>query len=666
MIERFLIVNAVFFAACSLIGCSSSPLPPAQRSADSPPSWGSVDPRYFRDPATSVFAPLDLPAPSPQRSASGAPGPEYWQQRVDYRIEATLFAPETRDQGTPGISGTSVMTYTNNSPDALSYLWIHLEQNLYLPDSLGALANTPDEAPGEYTGGFTVYGVTVGGVGVEMAVYDTVARIDLPEPVSARGGTVEVEFAWSFPVPEHGSERMGTEDCEDGRVYQIAQWFPAACVYDDVHGWNTLPYQGGGEFYTNFGDYDVRLTVPASHLVAATGILQNPEAVLTPEQAERFARAAESADTVVIRSADEVSDPASRPAGADELTWHFRAENCRTFAWASSAAFIWDAAKLADAGPDGRGILCQSFYPREGLALWPTSTQMIRESIGTYGRHWAPYPYPVATNVNGTVYGMEYPMIVFCSDREDERELFYTTTHEFAHQWIPMMISTDERRYPWMDEGLVTFMNFDSLVERYGEAFSNLDIDAFAASLGPAQDQPAMTWHDRMWRSAAGYLAYDKPAWALLCLRRQVLGPDRFDPAFREFLRAWAFKSPQPADFFRTMENAAGADLSWFWRGWFYDTGWLDQEITSVRQDADNAMALATLTNRGRIVMPVDYLVTYDDGQTEQRRLPAEAWATTDRWVDSWETQGRRVVGLEIDPDRLLPDVRRDNNIWGR
>ncbi len=257
-------------------------------------------------------------------------------------------------------------------------------------------------------------------------------------------------------------------------------------------------------------------------------------------------------------------------------------------------------------------------------------------------------------------------MIVFCSDREEERELYYTTTHEFGHEWFPMMVSTDERRYPWMDEGLNTFMNYYSLIERYGEAYDNLDLAQFIAEFGPAQDQPVMTWHDRMWRGRGSYLGYDKPARALICLREQVLGPDRFDPAFREFIRRWSFKSPQPADFFRTMENAAGADLSWFWRGWFFETGWLDQEVTSARMDRDGSTVRVTFTNRGQMVMPLDYRVTYADGQTEDRRLPVEAWATTNRWTASWGTGGREVVRVEVDPEGLLPDVDRGNNLWKR
>lgn len=662
-----LCASAVVLFVFLVNGCA--PGPAAGRSGLKPaprPLSGAVNEKYFRDPRGSIFAPLDLPTPGAERSASGAPGPGYWQQRVDYQIEAELYAPEKAEDGSPGLTGHEVMTYTNNSPEALPYLWIHLEQNLYLPDSIGAQANAPDEAPGESTGGITILGVLVDGAEAHLAVYDTLGRIDLPAPVAALGGQVSIEIAWSFAIPANGSERMGVEDCEQGRVFELGQWFPAACVFDDVNGWNTLPYMGNGEFYTDFGDYDVSLTVPSSHIVAATGILQNPREVLTSAQIKRLAEASTSRQTVQIRTAEEVADASSRPDGDEPLTWQFKAENCRTFAWASSKAFIWDAAHVTECGPDGAGTLVQSLYPKEGIELWPRATDMACRTLEFYGRMWAPYPYPVATNINGNTYGMEYPMIVFCSDREEERELYYTTTHEFGHEWFPMMVSSDERRYPWMDEGLNTFMNYYSLLDRYGRGYDDLDIAAFAAQFGPTQDQPVLTWHDRMWRGQGTYLGYDKPAWAMICLREQVLGPERFDPAFREYVRRWSFKHPQPADFFRTMENAAGMDLTWFWRGWFFETGWLDQEVTAVKKDSKSGEARATFTNRGRIVMPVDYLVSYNDGSTERRRLPAEAWATTDQWTVAWDTNGRTVVRLVVDPDGKLPDVDRSNNTWGR
>lgn len=638
------------------------------------PAPGPVESRFR--PSTGVnaehaFDPLPLPAPTEARLASGAPGPGYWQQRADYAIDVTLDA-EAR-----AIRAAARITYTNNSPAALDHVWLHLEQNAYRPDSLGAVAGNPDGGlggvPAGFVGGMEIQSISVGGAPAPIHVYDTVARVDLPTEIAPRGGQTTLDVAWTFSIPENGSDRMGYEDVEQGAIFLLAQWFPAVVKYDDVNGWNTLPYMSVGEFYTDFGDYEVSITVPHGHVVGATGVLQNSHEVLTDAQRERLERARASRETVVILGKDEVGTPGSRPPGDQPLTWKFRAENVRTFAWASSPAFIWDAAAVdGDARREG-GTLAMSLYPVEGSPLWEKSTEMLRFSIEHYNEKWFRYPYPVATNVNGHVPGMEYPMIIFCADRRDAYELYSVTTHEIGHNWFPMVVNTDERRHAWMDEGLNTFINYYAELAWLGERGRYYDFADWTRSFEGDALQPMATMPDRMWPHALGWLAYDKPAWMLITLRECVLGPERFDAAFRAYIRKWAFKSPQPADFFRMMENESGMDLAWFWRGWVYGTGTLDQGIEGVWIGRDGREARITLTSGGRdhgdgvvadMPMPVHLRLTFTDDSTADIRLPAEIWSRSSGWTTTVPLNGKTLAGVEIDPDRILPDLDRDNNVW--
>lgn len=678
--KRALLVAVLFLAACVSDRSATTAPPPAPAAASKAEDIreaGARDPAFFRAPGPraqeTIFSALDLPTPTTVRTASGAPGPDYWQQRVDYVIETTLHE-ERRS-----LSGRAVITYTNNSPEPLPFLWLHLEQNLFRPDSLGALSVEPGTrfGPQGFEGGMTIHSVRTvpdseeagDPVDLPLAVYDTLGRVDLPAPVPPKGGRFRFEVTWSFNIPPYGVDRMGIDPVKAGEIFQLAQWFPAVAVFDDVHGWNTLPYLGQGEFYTNFGDYDVRITVPRSHIVGATGVLQNPEQVLTETQRERLERARRSERPIFIIEPDEVGRPDSRPEGDSPLTWHFKAENVRTFAFASSKAFIWDAAFLADSGPigdDGHpvGTLCQSLYPREAMPNWSNhSTDDLRWSIDYYNRQWFRYPYPTATNVNGVVGGMEYPMIIFCGARTDRRGLFGVTTHEIGHNWFPMIVSTDERRHAWMDEGFNTFINYYAYADRFPgtENTRRGNARAHIPQMILHQQQPMDTPADRIWRGRLGSLQYAKTAVALVLLREVVLGRERFDPALRRYIELWAFKSPRPADFFRCIENAAGVDLAWFWRGWILETGVLDQEVTEVSHR--DGKAYVTFTNRRELVMPVDYRVTYDDGSTEDRRLPVEAWTTTNQWTAMWETP-KRITKVELDPEGKLPDVNLENNVW--
>ncbi|MGQ0553137.1 MAG: M1 family metallopeptidase [Planctomycetota bacterium] len=671
-------LGVALLGAALLAGCGSAPVV-----VEAPPDSGFRHPGARAD--RTIFSPLDLPTPGTVRNASGAPGAEYWQQQADYQIEAAL------DPVSRVVKGRARIRYLNNSPDALDYVWLHLEQNLFRADSLGeTLRRNAARAPragggarpeGPGTDGAVIRGLRgAGGAPLPYVVHDTLARIDLPAPLAGSGGELVFEIDWEFSVPERVFRRFGSEKVEQGEIFELAQWFPAVAVYDDVHGWNTLPYLGSGEFYTNFGDYDVRLTVPRNHLLVATGVLQNESEVFTPEQVERLTRARTSAETVLICSAEEVGTPASRPAGEGPLTWHFLAEDVRTFAFASSEAFILDAAGLTLQPVPGvldspRQVLIQSAYPKEALPLWASSTQMLLKATRGYSERWYPYPYPVATNVNGPEGGMEYPMIIFCGERKNEEGLYSVTTHEIGHNWFPMLVSTDERRHAWMDEGFNTFINYYSHADWFpGKTPSRGNPALFAPTMLQDDLLPVDTPPDRLPRGLIGQLQYTKTGAGLVLLREQILGPERFDHAFRTYIRRWAYKAPRPADFYRTMEDAAGADLSWFWTGWFRETGYLDQAVAEVVQapvvpaaaapGAEPAgQAVIRFVNQGELVMPLVYRVVFADGTQQDVRLPVEMWASSNRFAAGVTTR-QAIVSVVIDPEQRFPDVERSNNAW--
>ena len=628
-----------------------------------------------QDRPYEAFAPLDLPTPNAFRLGSGAPGPEYWQQRVDYKIDASLDAENQR------LSATLRATYHNNSPHTLTYLWIQLEQNLFKPDSIGTRSRTgggPMRAMEEaFDGGYDIPFIRSGGQDLEFTIYDTLCRVELTRPIEP-GETFTFDLKFAFDMPPY-LRRMGAEDVEQGRIFEYAQWFPHVCNYDDVHGWNTLPYAGSGEFYTNFGDYEVNITVPRSYLVAGSGVLQNPGEVLTRTQRDRLDQAKNSRETVMIRTAEEVGDPSSRPSGDGPLTWRFKGENIRTFAWAASDAFIWDAcgAIIKDLDGNDKTVLCQSLYPVEAEAWKPEaelggSTQYVAHSVEFYSDFLYPYPYPIMTNVNGPEGGMEYPMIIFCGGRTGRGPLG-VTDHEVGHTWFPMIVNTDERRHAWMDEGFNTFINMHSLAQFRGRDIDPGRVRQQTMQLARGRSQPIDVFPDRNLPGLLGRLQYRKTAMGMHLLREVVLGPERFDYAFREYVRRWAFKSPRPADFSRTMEVAAGADLAWFFRQWFIEDGTLDQaievvinEATEANEDEEAKPASATITVRSlrEMVMPAEVVVQFDDGSVERRSYPVEAWATTRERSFEVSLAGRALRRVVVDPDEVLPDVEPANNRW--
>ncbi|WP_396191356.1 M1 family metallopeptidase [Flavobacterium sp.] len=608
------------------------------------------------------------------RSASGQPGAKYWQNRVDYQIAVSL------NETTNEISGSETLTYTNNSPDNLGFLWMYLDQNLFSKDSRGnavvPLNGSRNGAKGqEFDGGHKIKSVkivsTVNGKSFEkettFTITDTRMQVDLPQDLKANGGSVKIKIEFSFVSPEYGSDRMGVLETKNGKIFTIAQWYPRMCVYDDVRGWNTNPYLGAGEFYLEYGDFDVAITAPASHIVVGSGDLLNTSEVYTAEQQKRWNAAKASDKTVIIRSADEVTNATSRPAGKSTLTWKFKIKNSRDFSWASSPAFVIDAARINL--PSGKKSLAISAYPTEsnGNNGWERSTEYTKASIEHYSKLWYEYPYPAATNVAGNEGGMEYPGIVFCSWESRGASLWGVTDHEFGHIWFPMIVGSNERLFAWMDEGFNTFINSLSTA-----AFNNgeykepaMNLHDMAEYMTGTDNEPIFTAPDNMKEANIGLLAYLKPGSGLTMLRENILGKERFDKAFREYIKRWAYKHPQPDDFFRTMENVAGEDLSWFWRGWIINNWRLDQAITKVKYikgDAKNG-ALVTINNLDRMVMPVIAEVKTKSGATTVINLPVEIWQRNVEWTFKVNTT-EELESITLDPNHVFPDVNSENNVW--
>ena len=621
---------------------------------------------------TSPFRRLALPTPTLLREGSGQPGPRYWQQRADYVIRAAL------DTAAHTITGRETIRYTNNSPDTLRYLWLQVDQNIYRTDSRGAAINPTDArfAGAGFVGGYTIesFGEVLAGPRtargpttrvepLHTTVNSTMLRAELDRPL-APGRTITLDVAYHFQVPEHGSDRMGRKLYPGGWLYEIAQWYPRMAVYDDVRGWNTEQYLGQGEFYLEYGDFDVAITVPRRYVVATTGTLLNPAEVLTATQRERLARAIRSDSGVAIITRTEAGTPATRPAGAaPTLTWRFTAKNVRDVAWAAAPNFIWDASGW-------NGILMQAYYAPEANPDWSHAIGMVRHSIKHYSEKWFPYPYPTAINIAGPVGGMEYPMIVFCGDRAGGRGLFGVTTHELGHEWFPMTVGSNERLYAWMDEGFNTFINIYSTRAFYRDTTSGRAfIDGWGQYAASGQDIPPMLAADRVPGDLLGNAEYSKPAVGLFVLRQHVLDDTtRFDAAFREYVRRWAFKHPTPADFFRSMEDGLGEDLSWFWRGWFYRNDVVDQALDSVVVKPDSTgqkMARVYVSSPGALPMPLELRLTYAGGATEDVRLPVEVWYLGNAYVYERPVSAD-VVRVEVDPAHDFPDVRRANNTWPR
>ncbi len=600
------------------------------------------------------------------RTAGGEPGTKYWQNRADYKIDVTL------DTATHRISGTVTINYINNSPDRLPFLWLQLDQNIYKEDSRGE-ATSPVEggrfANKKYTQGDEIKAVSIIGNGkVDKANYtvnDTRLQLRLKDTVRANGGKVTIKIDYAFYLPEYGTDRCGRLNTQNGWVYEVAQWYPRMAVYDDVLGWNTLPYQGAGEFYLDYGDIDYTITAPSNLVVVGSGELVNPLDVLTPNTINRLNKARVSDTTVIIKSEKEITSTSFYP-NKPSLTWHFYCKNTRDVAWGASKAFIWDASRINL--PSGKKILAQSVYPVEskGNDAWGRSTEYVKNSIELYSNEWFEYTYPIATNVAGIVGGMEYPGIVFCGHKDQKGSLWGVTNHEFGHNWFPMIIGSNERKFAWMDEGFNTFINgVDTKEFNKGEYYEKENVQGMAKSISSEKMDASMNIPEVIQARNLGIAAYEKPSVGLNILRNYVLGKDRFDYAFKTYIKRWAFKHPTPWDFFRTMENVGGEDLTWFYKEWFFTNWKLDQSVKSVEyvEGKEENGAFITIENLEEMALPVVLSIKQENGKKDTIILPAEIWQRGSSWKFKYKSTSK-IEAITIDPNHDFPDINPVNNVW--
>lgn len=548
-----------------------------------------------------------LPSPNQYRTGSGAPGPDYWQQQADYNIAVEL------DDENQKVTGSETITYTNNSPSTLKYLWLQLDQNVRKNNSVGSQVNgsqrISDRAKSVsgafvqsttgdygYDGGFKLQSVTdVAGNELTHLVNNTMMKVSLPQPLKT-GESYSFKISWYYNVNNRATRggRSGYEYFEEDKnyLYTIAQFYPRMAVYDDVNGWQNKQFLGSGEFALSFGNFEVAITVPSDHMVASTGTLQNPSDVLTKDELRRFERAKKSFDKPVIIRTEKEARSLEKKRANTKSTWVFKAEMVRDFAFASSRKFIWDtqAVRL----PGGGTTLAMSYYPKEGNPLWEReSTKAVVNTLTYYSEKTVDYPYPKAISVHAASIGMEYPMICFNFGRPNpdgsyndqiKTRMVFVIVHEVGHNFFPMIINSDERQWAWMDEGLDSFLEYMTMKKYYPELpYTSNSPAAIVPYMKGSKSfmSPIMTNPEQS--KQLGPEAYSKPSAALVVLRESVMGPELFDQALKEYSERWAFKHPKPADFFRTMEDASAVDLDWFWKGWFYSTDNVDVEVSDVK-----------------------------------------------------------------------------------
>lgn len=546
-----------------------------------------------------------LPTPNAYRTASGAPGHKYWQQKADYKIDVTL------DELEKSISGSANITYYNNSPDTLNYIWLQLDQDKYnsktsmelgsetvskTTNSMSFKRFSQYNKAREFDGGFKIASLKdLAGIDLKKTIVGSMMRIDLPAPLKS-GDKFNFNINWWYNILEYDVDRQGMEyfERDDNYLFQIAQWYPRLTVYSDYEGWHNKEFQGKGEFTLEFGNYDVTITVPADHIVASTGTLENESDVLTLTQRERLENARTAEKPIFIITPNEALENEKEKA-TNTKTWHFTAENVRDFAFASSRKFIWDAMGHT-MKENGETVMAMSFYPMAAIPTWPkVSTHAVAHTLDVYNKYSLTYPYPVAISVNGPVSGMEYPMISFNPTRPtvhpdgtrtygrlSKLALIMVIIHEVGHNYFPMIVNSDERQWTWMDEGLNSFLQ-NVAQQEWSETYPLQRIDPrnIVNYMISSNQRPIMTNAEQTLQN--GNNAYAKPSTALNILRESIMGHELFDHAFREFSQRWKFKRPTPADFFRTMEDASGIDLDWFWRGWFYTTDHVDISLDNVR-----------------------------------------------------------------------------------
>lgn len=691
-----------------------------------------------------------LPTPNQYRTGDGAPGPAYWQQKADYKIKVEL------DDENQRITGSEVITYHNNSPSTLRYLWVQLDQNVRKRDNLGAQTNGFQRLPNNVTelgttqaqrtlgnsgfdGGFKLKAVKDSrGNDLKYLVNHTMMKIILPEPLES-GEDFSFNIDWWYNVNDRGQlgGRSGYEYFkEDGNyLYTIAQFYPRMAVYDDFNGWQNKQFLGSGEFALTFGDFEVEITVPADHIVASTGELKNASAVLTKDELKRFEQAKNTFDQPVIITTQKEAEAKEKKKSNKKATWVYHAENVRDFAFASSRKFIWDAmaVKVGDKTP-----LAMSYYPKEGNPLWEReSTIAVKNTLINYSEMTIDYPYPVAISVHAASIGMEYPMICFNFGRprpdgsyDDfiKTRMVYVIVHEVGHNFFPMIINSDERQWAWMDEGLDSFLEYLTMKKYYPELpYNQNSPEAIVPYMKGSKDFMRPIMNNPEQSLQLGPEAYSKPSAALVVLREQVMGPELFDQAFKEYSRRWAFKHPKPADFFRTMEDASAVDLDWFWKGWFYTTDNVDIEVADVkwfrvqgedqnletrvnaqggnlgqnsgeadgnpfygqpqefkltdsqvrgeyRGEIDNEaikkrfagknIYQITFKNNGGLITPLVIEWTFKDGTKEVETVPAEVWRYSETEVNRIFVKDKEVDNVVFDPYKQLADVDATNNVF--
>ncbi len=732
------------------------------------------------------FRQLDesLPTANSYRSAAGAPGENYWQQQVDYDIDVTL------DEKARRLSASQRIEYTNNSPHTLRYLWLQLDQNIYKADSIAERSKTfksgleaqPVGKPSKLSlsalrrmqfladnePGFVLSNIKdEDGDDLKATVVDTLMRVDLNQPLRPGQSTeLSMDFAFNIVEEDAVGARNGYEHFEkDGNdIFLLAQWFPRLAAYTDYEAWTNKAFLGRGEFTLEFGDYDVEITVPADHIVSATGTLDNPGSVLNRTQRQRLEQAKNAERPVFIVTEEEALEN-EKSATQETKTWRFKADNVRDFAWASSRKFMWDAKGYHQGGDEQPLVMAMSFYPKEGGDLWKKySTEAVIHTMEVYSRYSFDYPYPVAQSVNGPVGGMEYPMITFNGPRTELRDdgsrtysqaekrfLIGVVIHEVGHIYFPMIVNSDERQWTWMDEGLNSFLDGVAGREWDPDIPWGVEPRDIVEYMKSEHQVPIMTQSDSVLR--LGPNAYTKPAAALNILREVILGRELFDFAFKEYANRWKYKRPTPADFFRTMEEASGVDLDWFWRGWFYSTDhvdialdkvyklrldtmnpdidfnrlreieknkptslfvernkregrdlWIDKNpdvrdfydsndrftVTNKERNAyqkmlsklepwerrtldravaeDNNYYVMQFSNVGGLVMPILLELSYTDGTTEQRYIPAEIWRRNAKQVEKLivTDKGKEIASIAVDPGWETADVDVSNNYYPR
>lgn len=609
-----------------------------------------------------------LPSGNSYRLATGEPGPDYWQNRADYKIDVSL------DDKTEIISGVETITYSNNSPKELTFLWLQIDQNVYKKHSKGLdskLFLSSSSAESKFEGGFMIESILLNNRDkATFAIHDTRTRIELAEPL-ASGQKISFQIKYSYQFPRNfrnadfNVNRTDILPTKNGDIYSVAQWYPRLCVLDDVSGWNTLPYLGNGEFYLEYGNFDVDITLPSAYIVEASGDLLNPEEVLTNVQLERWKKAKSSQQKVFIRTAEEVTDPTSRPS-KPFCTWKFKLNSARDFAWTASKSFVWEGQEIAL--PSGKKVLGSSLYPVESKHSdsWERSGEYIKFTLQYFSKQWYEYPYNKAVNVASNLDGMEYPGLVFCAAKDKGNMYWAVVNHELGHTWFPMIVGSNERKHAWMDEGFNAFMdNMATKDFNNGEFPGYPEIDVPVKALFADSLLPIMTRPDVIPGNQVYTIQYQKVAYLLTLLREQILGKERFDPAFRKYISDWAYKHPTPWDFFSSINNSTGEDLNWFWKSMFLENYKLDQKIVSVinPQKGKSTKARITVENIEKAAMPLLIEITFENGEKESHNFPVEIWEQGHSYSFFPDSNGS-VSKVVIDPKNIFPDVKTDNNSW--